>query len=657
MVALEAGSALESGAGFLHSQPARQAKGAFDAETEERPRNVAQHWLTGWLCYIGLFNAVLSVAMYLSTLPQYVTLQSLAAGEATFLAVLAQLTGYPFVVALVAVKAQLLMNIMLEALTNPGDRRTILEGTAEILQSAFKLEDTDKVRILLQFGAFIGMGGGLAYGIVLDWSGSNFGIVTGFLYGCLIFTSLIAYAHLVAMIVESYRRCTEESGCGYKGLAEQDGASLFIEGSMKHMRKMVMMGSGYLLLVLVLQILVGFLVWCDILSSKMLILSTAFGIIFCAMAFNYIFSDIMITRPLFLCPCTSCFWMVIGLAAFIAFAFSLLPTVLPNGEKHLDQLFLQNGSAFDPAFKCAGNRAGYGAYPVCNLMQWHGGVRAKGTDLQALDILTFAVAIYYDRPEDIEAVVGNATINTELWPAMLESVEDVREVARLGVFNLPQLKTRILAIRGSSQAADWLLNADVWAPAVMLSIAQMLMLLGSLFPLSFGRRVLAPDIRELLGLAPPWESVRDRIRAARDQCEHEGYALYITGHSLGGGMAQLLGSLEGIQTLAFSPVGASVTLTRVTHDFIRQEVPIESTVVSVIPWGDVVPALDEQEGMVQRIACKSRNPITCHSLIQTGCELYRKCGDPRGRSMEHLCTGEVGSDWRQIPWDRFAWYS
>ncbi|CAK9042982.1 unnamed protein product [Durusdinium trenchii] len=216
MVALEAGSALESGAGFLHSQPARQAKGAFDAETEERPRNVAQHWLTGWLCYIGLFNAVLSVAMYLSTLPQYVTLQSLAAGEATFLAVLAQLIGYPFVVALVAVKAQLLMNIMLEALTNPGDRRTILEGTAEILQSAFKLEDTDKVRILLQFGAFIGMGGGLAYGIVLDWSGSNFGIVTGFLYGCLIFTSLIAYAHLVAMIVESYRRCTEESGCGYK---------------------------------------------------------------------------------------------------------------------------------------------------------------------------------------------------------------------------------------------------------------------------------------------------------------------------------------------------------------------------------------------------------------------------------------------------------
>eukprot|EP00913_Durusdinium_trenchii_P026503 g24867.t1 len=121
-------------------------------QEEERPRNVAQHWLTGWLCYIGLFNAVLSVAMYLSTLPQYVTLQSLAAGEATFLAVLAQLIGYPFVVALVAVKAQLLMNIMLEALTNPGDRRTILEGTAEILQSAFKLEDTDKVRILLQFG-------------------------------------------------------------------------------------------------------------------------------------------------------------------------------------------------------------------------------------------------------------------------------------------------------------------------------------------------------------------------------------------------------------------------------------------------------------------------------------------------------------------------
>ena len=29
------------------------------------------------------------------------------------------------------------------------------------------------------------------------------------------------------------------------------------------------------------------------------------------------------------------------------------------------------------------------------------------------------------------------------------------------------------------------------------------------------------------------------------------------------------------------------------------------TVVSVIPWGDVVPALDEQEGMVQRIVSQS----------------------------------------------------
>ena len=35
------------------------------------------------------------------------------------------------------------------------------------------------------------------------------------------------------------------------------------------------------------------------------------------------------------------------------------------------------------------------------------------------------------------------------------------------------------------EAADWLLNADIWAPSALLSMVKYMMPLGSLFPLSF----------------------------------------------------------------------------------------------------------------------------------------------------------------------------
>ena len=44
------------------------------------------------------------------------------------------------------------------------------------------------------------------------------------------------------------------------------------------------------------------------------------------------------------------------------------------------------------------------------------------------------------------------------------------------------------------------------------------------------------------------------------------------------------------------------------------------------PWTPRIPLLlDQQDGMVQRIACTSTNPWTCHSNSQMICELARKC--------------------------------
>lgn len=45
--------------------------------------------------------------------------------------------------------------------------------------------------------------------------------------------------------------------------------------------------------------------------------------------------------------------------------------------------------------------------------------------------------------------------------------------------------------------------------------------------------------------------------------------------------------VPGIQTLAIAPVGSAMTQYRVTKGIVGGEVPLESTVVEITPWGDL----------------------------------------------------------------------
>ena len=49
----------------------------------------------------------------------------------------------------------------------------------------------------------------------------------------------------------------------------------------------------------------------------------------------------------------------------------------------------------------------------------------------------------------------------------------------------------------------------------------------------------------------------------------------------------MFGGMEGIQTLAFAPVGSAMSQYRVTGGVVGAEVPIESNVVELTPWGDL----------------------------------------------------------------------
>merc|ERR1712008_488976 len=73
-------------------------------------------------------------------------------------------------------------------------------------------------------------------------------------------------------------------------------------------------------------------------------------------------------------------------------------------------------------------------------------------------------------------------------------------------------------------------------------------------------------------------------------------------------------------------------------------------VVVVVPDNDAVPQVDEQLGMVQQIECRREksfepgDPVQCHALHKTICEIWRVCGDPgRKRDLRFTCDAIMGN--------------
>mmetsp|Transcript_610 Transcript_610/g.2010 ORF Transcript_610/g.2010 Transcript_610/m.2010 type:complete len:188 (+) Transcript_610:1464-2027(+) len=181
---------------------------------------------------------------------------------------------------------------------------------------------------------------------------------------------------------------------------------------------------------------------------------------------------------------------------------------------------------------------------------------------------------------------------------------------------------------------------------------------GMVIPRKVGQFLLLGDYRTRMeeydmALAVQLRKVQALVRRSRD----DGFTPVLTGHSLGGGIAQTAGAVFGVATLAFSPIGLSYTEWRVRRALgeAKRDDPLLNHVVSVAPDRDVIPALEPQRGTVQGIQCFADtlvDPGACHSLLRTTCELYRKCGDPRGRRADFCNNDRVAGPGYidTVPW-------
>ncbi len=148
------------------------------------------------------------------------------------------------------------------------------------------------------------------------------------------------------------------------------------------------------------------------------------------------------------------------------------------------------------------------------------------------------------------------------------------------------------------------------------------------------------------------------------ESEREGHEVFITGHSLGGGLARIVGTLTGQGSVSFSPPGLGLSYRKYqlpdapdssshheqkrderAHRMMRPSKPVKRgqmhhKSLAVIPEYDLFPQIDEQVGSVQHIQCDHENSFFCHLMEGTICHLLSHCGDSDVSRFQH-CESSI----------------
>jgi len=153
-------------------------------------------------------------------------------------------------------------------------------------------------------------------------------------------------------------------------------------------------------------------------------------------------------------------------------------------------------------------------------------------------------------------------------------------------------------------------------------------------------------------------SDHDKAKAKKEGQKHEQnpqHNLVITGHSLGGGLARIVGTLTGQASVSFGPPGLGLSYRKYSIEEdnsngnlikIHNKSQMDHQSLAIVTAFDLVTQIDQQVGLIQNIQCdhqdKAVHTSACHLLEGTICHLLKHCGDHKGRFMTCESQFEVG---------------
>lgn len=196
--------------------------------------------------------------------------------------------------------------------------------------------------------------------------------------------------------------------------------------------------------------------------------------------------------------------------------------------------------------------------------------------------------------------------------------------------------THVLALRGTASAMDTLQDLTFWMPAVLTDLA------FKLGPHFVGTRRIAKVLKGIVGdtFKHSYEPLLNYAQEVMG--DHPGEKIYVTGHSLGGGIATIVAAFLHVPAITFSAPGLYATSMMLDPPPKLEEV--RTYTVNIVPMFDLVPQADVQAGTQLAIYCETpEDPVSCHGLANTMCNLMSSCGDGGGRPVRRGFTHKCGS--------------
>ncbi|KAF0699443.1 Aste57867_9985 [Aphanomyces stellatus] len=263
-------------------------------------------------------------------------------------------------------------------------------------------------------------------------------------------------------------------------------------------------------------------------------------------------------------------------------------------------------------------------YAVCNLNQ---------SGLSIVDYILLADAAYGRNTSLQQKMLHDRFDGTALANWNFTDFSDpIKDHQKWFQVDFLDISTTVVAIRGTASAADALEDMHYWFGITIMQAANVFIPFLNQLPMDFVVKLLSMDVLARFVPEPVYVKVVNKVQALRDA----GKNVVLTGHSLGGAMAAMVGATTHTPAISFSGPGLVYTRGR----FHLDEAAIRDYVLTIKPVSDIVPRVDVLGGMVQETECRKSNPLACHGSGTHACELYMTCGDKRHRDWSKAPCGD-----------------
>jgi len=203
----------------------------------------------------------------------------------------------------------------------------------------------------------------------------------------------------------------------------------------------------------------------------------------------------------------------------------------------------------------------------------------------------------------------------------------------------------ILSIKGTSNKKDIYMDFQLYFPSILLNLLSTFSLGGQQKD-SWSFRFKEYSLSIPYRLFSQFSVINGYLEALKSAYNEHSPSFYdnviIVGHSLGGGLAKLLGRLINKQAVSLSGPGVNAFHSLWGYEGFSEN--FEISAIDLVPDLDLVPRVEVSGGTVYRIICKG-GPFSCHGKELSLCEVLIMCRNPNYKS---YCENYAGLSEGQI---------